>query len=1644
MSVSNAVPLNPSTGLTLEAGVKPLAGAFTMSKPIVEKGYTSYSAPYFQYSLRLYDAGAAPKNIAFSLAIGGTKVDLDVSYSGWKSGVWNHIVGTYDGTAMRIFRDGLQVASKAQTGTLSNYPTPLTFACSQNRDKTPDYCFRGDLDDVAVYDHALTSGQVLTHYQSVRPAGAPSPTVAPAISGGLNQGQTLTVTTGTWTGSPAAYAYQWLRCGASGGACTEIAGATGASYITAASDSGKSVRARISASNAAGSARESSAATGSIVGAPVNTAPPIVSGTLTESWTLTMTNGTWAGGPTAYAYQWYRCDSAGLDCASIPSATFSSYSTTSADVGARLKGEASASNGAGSSSAGSAASGELTGLPPVSRPAPGQCGQMVPWNGQWISRIKWVCTGDFYHLAFENRQWTGGFEETIFECVPIVGYPYNSCGQNGNLYHGSGNWLSFRREIWAVFGPGSTVGHQNKMISPTGCGDGQPGSTLGQLPCFQRGFAASGFPQEQGKGDCGNQVHANDVGSCLGDPVNGASGGFRTSATDLSLPGIGASFSLSRTYNSEDARIGAFGLGWSYSYGASLQVRSNGEVAFIAEDGQTIVYAPGTGGQYTATGSLSTLSTVTGGFVLVRSDRVSYRFDSTGRLTSIVDRNGKGVTLAYGANGLTTVTDQSGRAATVTTNAAKLITSVALPDGRSVSYVYSDRRLVSVTDVRGSAVSYEYTTQGWLKKIVDQNSHTVVQSTYDSGGRIVSQTDALGKVTTFSWNPTAERLTTTDANGHVWTDEYSGNRLIARVDPLGNRTEHGYDAAFNLTTVKDPRSNTTTFTYDARGNLLTATAAAPLSHQITYSYDTSNNLLTETNGLSATTAYTYDTAGNLIQATGADPDGGGPQTAPVTGVTVDSATGRPAVITDPRSKATQLTYTGNGQLSTVTTPLGNVTAIGYDAAGRVANVVEPRGNAAGATPSDYRRAFTYDAAGDVLTATDPLGYVTTNTYDAIGNLAGTTDANGRLIAYAYDAANRLVTVTAPDSTVTSYTYDNVGNLATRTDAKGRVTQYGYDAADRLISVLEPTGASWSYTYDANGNVASVTDPNGNATPTSGDGTTTFAYDVLNRLIAIDYSDSTPDVTFAYDAAGRRTSMTDGAGTELSSYDALGQLTGVTRGGDSFGYQYDAVGNVTERSYPGVGSLTYTYDDDGRLAGVSRSGASTSYAYDSSGRLTTRTLPASNGYVETRVYDRSGRLVSLAHTKGGTSLLSETYVYDAVGNPTSATGTGGTTTYGYDNRDRLDDVCFAASCPGGSDPFIRYTYDAVGNQMTEARPSGTTSYSYDAGDRLTSLAGPAGTTSFSFDANGNQTAAGAVSYAYDLANRMSSSTAGGVTTTYGYDGDGTRLSASDGTSSMSYLWDSSFGLPQLALERDGAGTTVRSYAYGLGRISMADASGTSYFHADRLGSVRNLTSAGGATEWTYAYEPFGSVRSVVQNDPAAPVNVMRFAGEQLDATGLYHLRARQYNPIIRRFLSADPMTQTLHEPGVSSFVYVDGRPLVFVDPSGWGPAWPGPCTGGFTSKLGCYVAGTAREFVPTVKRGWDDPNCYASVVSYWAAGGSVAVGGWRFRLAARAKPQGLLAGVSHPGHVAMAAAGPGLLGTGTFLAFGLDQSSRCAR
>ena len=88
-----------------------------------------------------------------------------------------------------------------------------------------------------------------------------SSTAAPAIAGSPAVAQTLTASSGDWSGSPSAYAYQWSRCDGTATTCTDIAGATSATYAVTPEDTGSVLRATVTARNSVTSVSSTSAVT---------------------------------------------------------------------------------------------------------------------------------------------------------------------------------------------------------------------------------------------------------------------------------------------------------------------------------------------------------------------------------------------------------------------------------------------------------------------------------------------------------------------------------------------------------------------------------------------------------------------------------------------------------------------------------------------------------------------------------------------------------------------------------------------------------------------------------------------------------------------------------------------------------------------------------------------------------------------------------------------------------------------------------------------------------------------------------------------------------------------------------------------------------------------------------------------------------------------------------------------------------------------------------------------------------------------------------------------------------------------------------------------------------------------------------------
>jgi RTX calcium-binding nonapeptide repeat (4 copies) len=174
----------------------------------------------------------------------------------------------------------------------------------------------------------------------------------PTVSGTPQDGEQLTASPGTWSGTPpVAFAYQWRRCAPAGGACADISGATGQTHMLTPADIGSELRVRVTASNAAPAPTSAdSDPTAQVKPAPpLNSALPALAGTAQDGQQMTATPGTWSGTPAiAFAYQWLSCDAdVTTSCTAIPGAIASSYTATATEVARRLRVRVKATNSGG-------------------------------------------------------------------------------------------------------------------------------------------------------------------------------------------------------------------------------------------------------------------------------------------------------------------------------------------------------------------------------------------------------------------------------------------------------------------------------------------------------------------------------------------------------------------------------------------------------------------------------------------------------------------------------------------------------------------------------------------------------------------------------------------------------------------------------------------------------------------------------------------------------------------------------------------------------------------------------------------------------------------------------------------------------------------------------------------------------------------------------------------------------------------------------------------------------------------------------------------------------------------------------------------------------------------------------------------------
>jgi RHS repeat-associated protein len=217
------------------------------------------------------------------------------------------------------------------------------------------------------------------------------------------------------------------------------------------------------------------------------------------------------------------------------------------------------------------------------------------------------------------------------------------------------------------------------------------------------------------------------------------------------------------------------------------------------------------------------------------------------------------------------------------------------------------------------------------------------------------------------------------------------------------------------------------------------------------------------------------------------------------------------------------------------------------------------------------------------------------------------------------------------------------------------------------------------------------------------------------------------------------------------------------------------------------------------------------------------------------------------------------------------------------------------------------------------PAALSSATYDDANQIATWGG----TSFSYDSNGNLTSDGTRTYTWNARNELTG-ISGPVSASFAYDGLGRRRAKTVSGATTQFLYDGLNPVQELA-----SGTPTANTLTGLAideYFRRIDSSTTRYYLADALQSSIALADGLGALQTSYTYEPFGGLST----SGGATTNTHAYAGREADGTGLFHYRARYYDPRLQRFIAEDPIGI---KGDVNLHRYVRNDPVLYRDPLG---------------------------------------------------------------------------------------------------------------
>lgn len=832
--------------------------------------------------------------------------------------------------------------------------------------------------------------------------------------------------------------------------------------------------------------------------------------------------------------------------------------------------------------------------------------------------------------------------------------------------------------------------------------------------------------------------------------------------------------------------------------------------------------------------------------------------------------------------------------------------------------------------------------------------------TYDAFSRVTQVRNPANKVSSIAYG--GLRTTYTNELNQKRTEEFGLQGQPVRVvnavgTPEAATNLYEYDALGRLLKVTDANGKLRQYTYDLAGNKLTD--QDPNQGTWTYQYNSLGQLISQTDAKGQTTQISYDVLGRVIQRQAPDfnsqwvYDTANKGLGKLAQVTASNGYSRTHVY-DNLGRPTQTTTRVDNQdytLSTGYNSLGRVQSLTYPTGISYHNVYSSRGFLTKVQNADGQRVYwqisdtatnTADAHGRLLRTTlgngvqtlrsyDPLtGHLTslaagTNSarnnvqndsymHDDLGNLLSRSEHRSNLTeTFQYDAHNRLTSATVVGQTARTVTYDKVGNITYKSD----IGYYRYHS-NRPQAVAEvcrnssmATGSCnqsyATYAYDANGNVSSG-------------GGRTFTWTAFNKPLSISRSSTGKTKSFAYDADYQRImhTHTDGATTlYINPRLDSGAHFEIKRKGSITEYTHHVYANgeavaalVTLSTGAAVNKLNQTFaaNTTGLVLPSASADPAGAVKYDAAGqRLTLHTLQTAEGTTAKAPLVRSSAYysatagvklsvdVNLASSSGTGRLI-----HIGLNNTgsTTAAETGNRDLRAYISGNKLYARVISKNPNGGAASTVNHLLGEVADNTLytleiEAHESGSSLYFYP---------------------KGSQRSAG---YQY----RTHIPQLGQLRfIAYGRSGPAN-------SDSLTYL-------DNLRIDEGGIS------------ITAAEAQ-ERYLHCDHLGSIVAVTDNQGRILERFSYDAWGKRRNLDGSDdqvfdnqglgilPSLSTHHGFTGHEMLDDMTLVHMNGRLYDPIIARFISADPHIDGLYSTqGLNSYSYVHNNPLNAIDPSGY--------------------------------------------------------------------------------------------------------------